>query len=429
MMNFEMKYGRTKINVPVKEENLIREIKGNPFSVSKTVDQIIEDALYNPIGSPRLKELVHQGETVCLIIPDITRVWQQTSKFLPKIVEELNEGGVKDEDIVIISATGSHRKQTKEEYEQLIGKELIKRFEVIDHDSEDKDNLVYLGETTYDTPVSVNKKALECDHIVMTGGIIYHFLAGWSGGRKTILPGISSYETIMKNHSLSLSNILGEGKNPNARSGKLKGNPVHEDMVQAVSFVRPSFMFNVIMGPDGNIGAAVAGNYIDAHAEGCKIVESIDGVTIDEKADLVIATAGGFPKDINFYQTSKTIVNAREAVKEGGTMIVLSQCSEGLGGNADVKHILLDFENLLDREKELRKSYSISKDVSYIICDTAEKYDVILVSDLDPSILKKTNITAVKTVEEALDITYKKYGEKLKTYIMTHAANTFPTLK
>lgn len=429
MKKIEMNYGRVKVTASVKEENLMGIIEGNEFKLTKSEDEIILDALHNPIGSPRLKELVHPGETVCLVIPDVTRAWQKTDRFLSKIIEELNTGGVNDKDITIISALGSHRNQTAEEHEKLIGKDLVKRFDVIDHDCFDKENLVYLGETTYGTPVILNKKAVECDHVVLAGGIVYHFLAGCGGGRKTVLPGISSYETIMKNHSLSLSKNLGEGKNEDAKCGKLKGNPIHEDMMQAAAFLKPTFLFNVIAGHDGNIAAAVSGNYVEAFYEGCNIVEQMDGVEINDKADLVIATAGGYPKDINFYQTSKTIINAREAVKEGGTIIILSECSEGLGGNQDVQDILLNFDTLLDREKELRREYSISKDVGYIFCETACKFDVIMVSDLNPELLKKANIKVVKTLDEALEITYNKKGENLKTYVMTAAANTFPVVK
>lgn len=429
MKTIELNYGRTKVTTSVKEENLMGIIEGNEFKLSKSEEEIILEALHNPIGSPRLKELVHPGETVCLVIPDVTRAWQKTDKFLCKVIEELNAGGVDDKDIIIISALGSHRTQTVEEHEKLIGKDLAKRFDVIDHDCFDKENLTYLGETTYGTPVIVNKKAVDCDHVVLAGGIVYHFLAGCGGGRKTVLPGISSYETIMKNHSLSLSKNLGEGKNADATCGKLRGNPIHEDMMQAAAFLRPTFIFNVIAGHDGNIAAAVSGNCVEAFYEGCNIVEKMDDVVINDKADLAIATAGGYPKDINFYQTSKTIINAREAVKEGGTIIILSECSEGLGGNQDVQDILLNFDTLLDREKELRREYSISKDVGYIFCETASKFDVIMVSDLNPELLKKANIKVVKTLEEALEITYSKKGENLKTYVMTAAANTFPVIK
>lgn len=428
MKNIELNYGRGTVNLSLDEKNIIEVIEGNEFKVSKSEDEIILDALHNPIGSPRLKELVHAGETVCLIIPDITRAWQKTDKFLYKIVEELNDGGVEDKDITVISAAGSHREQTKEEHEKLLGKELAKRLSVINHDCFDKENLAYVGETTYGTPVWVNKKALECDHIVLAGGIVYHFLAGYGGGRKTVLPGISSYETIMHNHSLCLKPNLGEGKNPNSACSNLQGNPIHEDMMQAAAFLRPTFIFNVVVGHDGKIAAAVSGNYVEAFYEGCKIVDKIDGVTIKEKADLVIGTAGGFPKDINFYQTSKTIINVKEAVKEGGTMIILSQCSEGLGGNQDVQDMLLNYDNLLDREKELRREYSISKDIAYIFCEFASKYDVIFVSDLDPELLKKANITVVKTLDEALELTWSKKGKDLKTYVMTAAASTFPKM-
>jgi nickel-dependent lactate racemase len=428
MKNIELNYGRGTVNLSLEEKNILGVIEGNEFKVSASEDEIILDALHNPIGSPRLKELVHTGETVCLVIPDITRAWQRTDKFLYRIVEELNAGGVEDKNIIIISAAGSHRKQTKEEHEKLLGKDLAKRITVIDHDCFDKENLVYVGETTYGTPVWVNKKALECDHVILAGGIVYHFLAGYGGGRKSVLPGISSYETIMHNHALCLKENLGEGKNPNSACSKLKGNPVNEDMMQAASFLRPTFIFNVIAGHNGKIAAAVSGNYVEAFYEGCKIVDKMDGIDINEKADLVIATAGGFPKDINFYQTSKTIINVKEAVSEGGTMIILSQCSEGLGGNQDVQDMLLNYDNLLDREKELRREYTISKDIAYIFCEIASKYDVIFVSDLNPDFLKKANITVVKTLEQALQLTWSKKGKDLKTYVMTAAASTFPKM-
>ncbi|WP_206154979.1 hypothetical protein [Clostridium muellerianum] len=187
-------------------------------------------------------------------------------------------------------------------------------------------------------------------------------------------------------------------------------------------------MFNVIINTEGSIVSAVSGNYIEAFYEGCKVVEKLDSVSINEKADLVIATAGGYPKDINFYQTSKTIMNAKEAVKIGGTIIILSQCSEGLGGNEDVKNMISNYDNMLEREKELRREYSISKDVAYIFCDIASWSNVIFVADLDPNLVKKASITVVKTIEEALELTYKKKGRNLKTYVMSHGANTFPKI-
>jgi lactate racemase len=423
-----LNYGDSVMEAEISEEKVLQVITGSPVEVTKGEDEIIVDALRHPIGSARLKELVHAGETVCVVIPDATRTWQKTDKYLFRIVEELHAGGVKDEDILFISALGSHRKQTKEEHRSLLGSVLANRFDVVDHDCYDKENLVYLGETTYHTPVYVNKTAMSCDHIVITGGIVYHFLAGWSGGKKYILPGISSYETIMANHALSLNDTLGEGADPDVRSGYVETNRLHLDMVEAASFVRPTFMFNVVMGPDGNLAGAVAGHYLEAHAAGRKLVDAIDGVPISEKADLVVASAGGYPKDINLYQSIKTVINAREAANPGGTLIVMTQCREGLGGNAEVQDMILNYDTVLEREQVLRKDYSISKYVGYYFCETAEKFDFILVSDLDPKLLRKAGITVVKTLAEALTMTYQKRGRDLTTHLMPHAANTLPKL-
>ncbi len=428
MKEINMKYGQGELKAFIEEKNLLEVIESNAFKQDKTEDEIISEALYNPIDSNRLKDIVHEGETVCIIISDITRSWQKPHKFLYKIVEELNAGGVKDENIIFLSAQGTHRKQTREEHEILLGKELSKRFQVYDHDCFDEESMVYLGDTSYGTPVIVNKRAINCDHIVITGAIIYHFLVGWSGGKKSILPGISSFKTISHNHSLSLNEGLGSGTREKVCSGNIVENPIHNDMMQAAAKVKPSYMFNVIMGPDGNIAGAVAGNYMTAHEAGRKLVDSIDGVNIKNKSDIVIASAGGAPKDINLYQSIKTLINAKEAVVDGGTIIVLAQCSEGIGEIKDIKDMILNFDNMLDREKDLREHYTISKFVGYFFCETGEKYKLILVSEINPVLLKNTKIILTKTLEDALKIAYEGENKNLTVNLMPHGASTLPKL-
>lgn len=428
MKEINMKYGQGEMKALIEEKNLLEVIESNVLRQDKTEAEIISEALLNPIDSKRLKDIVHEDERVCIVISDITRSWQKPHEFLYKIVEELNLGGVKDENIIFLCAQGTHRKQTKEEHEILLGEELSKRFEVYDHDCFDEENLVYLGDTSYGTPVKVNKIAVEADHVVITGAIVYHFLVGWSGGKKSILPGISSFKTISANHSLSLNEGLGSGTRDRVCSGNIIENPVHEDMMQAAAMVKPSFMFNVVMGPDGDIAGAVAGNYITAHEAGRKLVDSIDGVNIKKKADIVIASAGGYPKDINLYQSIKTLINAKEAVVDGGTIIVLSECSEGIGEVKDIKDMILNFDNMLDREKDLREHYTISKFVGYFFCETGEKYKLILVSEIDPVLLKNTKVIVNKTLEEALETAYKDKDENLTISIMPHGATTLPKL-
>jgi len=428
MQQVALKYGAGEVGFAIEQEKILQIIESAPVHFAKTEEEIIDEALAHPIGSARLSELVKPGQRVCIAIPDITRAWQRTSVYLPRLVAELQRGGIKDEDIVFICALGTHRNQTPEEHKLLLGDELASRFMVIDHDCYDKEKLCYLGKTTYGTPVWINKMAMECDHIVLTGGVVYHFLAGWGGGRKYILPGLSSYETVMANHSLSLNPVRGEGPHPDVRSGNLDNNLLHLDMVEAASFVRPTFLFNVVTADD-RIAGAVAGHYLAAHDRGRGMVDAIDGVCIQEKADLVVASAGGSPKDINLYQSIKTLINAREAAKPGGTIIMLSECPDGLGGNADVQNMILNYDTVLEREDALRADYSISKYVAYYFCETAERFNLILVSALDPALLKKANIRVVKTLEAAMELVADKDNPALKVHIMPQAANTLPRVE
>lgn len=422
---YKMKYGKEKVEVNLPKENLLGIIESKKVDDKKSEEEVILEALENPIEGDRLCEIVSKGEKICIVISDITRAWQKTNLYLNYIVDELARGGISDEDIVFLCATGSHRKQTEDEHRVLLGEKLADRFKVIDHDCLDEENLVYLGRTSYGTPVKINKIAMSCDHIIITGGIVFHLLAGWGGGKKSILPGISGYESIMANHAMSLNPEMGSGSNPEVKSGKVINNPIHEDMLEAASFVKPSFLFNVVMDSNGKIAHAVAGDYIKAHEEGCRLVDETDGVNIDERADMVIATAGGYPKDINFYQTIKTVINAKEAVKPNGVMIIISECSDGFG-NEVIREIVQNYNTMLDREKALRANYSIAKYIGYYVCEAAHNYPFIFVTSMAPEAVSMANIHVVKTVDEALKMAFDMRGTDLKTYLMPHGANTFP---
>jgi nickel-dependent lactate racemase len=428
MYSSTIKYGKGDVAFSIPRKNLLGVIDSEPLESIGTEEEVTRHALENPIGSPRLGELVKPGETVCIVVSDVTRAWQRMWVYLPFIVEELNRAGVRDEDILFLSSTGTHREQTAEEHALLLGPELSKRFSVTDHRCLAHEDMVHVGTTSYGTAVHLNKKALECDHIVVTGAIVYHFMAGWGGGRKGILPGISSYETIMANHALALDPVPGNGRNMNSRSGNFENNLMHLDMMEATAMVHPTFMLNAIPGNDGKIAFAVAGDWQEAFYEGARIVDKKDGVTIPELADLVIATAGGYPKDINFYQTSKTIFNAMEAAPHGGSMIVLSACNEGYG-NDEVQFMLQEFPNTVEREKEVRREFTIAKYVGYTIGYVAENWDFYMVTEMPPSKFEGTGITVVKTLDEALDMVYQKRGTNLKTWLMPHGANTLPKLK
>ncbi|MCF4114640.1 MULTISPECIES: nickel-dependent lactate racemase [Dethiosulfovibrio] len=427
MKEYTLKFGKGYEKFVLGEETLLGVLKSNPRDGAPSEEDAIRSALENPIASERLKDKVSPGEKVCIVICDITRAWQHTASYLPLLVEEIKAGGVEESDIFFLSATGTHRKQTEEEHSVLLGK-LAGRFKVIDHISQDEESLEYVGTTSFGTPVKLNKSALEADHIVITGGIVYHFMAGWGGGRKAILPGIAGHETIMKNHALALKPLPDSGRNESCRSGNLEGNVIHMDMVEAASMVNPTFALNVILDGQGNIAWAVAGNWKEAHLEGTRIVDEVDRISITEKADLVVASAGGFPKDINLYQTSKTIINGLEAVKPGGTMIVLSACSEGFG-HPEVRSMLMDFPDQNAREAELRRAFSIAKFVGYVIAEAALTCRFILVTEINQEELQGTGIIAVRSLEEGLSKAKPGEIRKPTAWLMPMGANTLPQLR
>ncbi|WP_306574077.1 nickel-dependent lactate racemase [Anaerotruncus massiliensis (ex Togo et al. 2019)] len=428
----QMKYSSIAFDVPIREELIAAELESNRVPLPKmTPEEHIRDALAHPIGTGTLDTVVEAGETVCVVIPDTTRKWQSPAIYVPILVEELNACGVRDEDILIVSATGTHRRQTREEWAGLVGEEILGRVRCEDHVCTDDANLKFMGVTSRGTPVWLNAHAMACDKLILTGGAVYHFLAGYGGGRKYVLPGIAGRETIMKNHNLALNEGFGSGSNPMVRSANLTGsNPFHADMAEAAELAKPCFLLNVVADGDFNIIRAFAGDYIEAHAAACKLVDDIDGVYVEERTPLVIASAGGYPKDINLYQTSKTLSNARAVVADGGTMILLSECRESFG-DADCARQICGFDNMLDRERDLRENFSIGAYVGFLFCESAERYRFIMVTDIPKEKFANTKIHAVKTLGEALALAKELNGGslELRTTLLPHGANTLPKFR
>ncbi|MBN1566694.1 MAG: nickel-dependent lactate racemase [Acidobacteria bacterium] len=426
MKTTKMKLGNGYVDVSVPEENFLGMIAKEVPAAGMTEEQVVLDALAHPIGTPRLKEIVKPGNTVCVVVSDITRSWQRMWIYLPYIVKELNEAGVQDKDIRFLCALGYHRKHTPEEHGKLLGSNLIDRFRITDHDCEDKGNLIPLGKTSRGTPVIINRIAAEADHLVLTGCCTYHPWVGWAGGKKSILPGISSIESIQKNHLMTMDE---HGKQrPEVASGNIKNNPIHLDMLEVAEIVKPSFIFNVIMGYDGKIARAVCGDCIKAHDVGRGIVDELYEVPITELADITISSQGGYPKDIDVCQTGKGIYHTQAATKPGGWIIILSDCTEGIGP-PDANTIFLELDNNEDRHREVRKLFTVPKYVSYYMCTAAEKWNIIIVGNGDPALLAKTKIRTAKTVDEALETAFKEAGRSQKIYLMPQGSSALPKLK
>lgn len=425
-----MKYGREEFAVQLPREQIAAEIEANVVELpQRTPAEHIRYALDHPIDSLPLKELVKPGERVCIVISDVTRRWQSPETYLPILVAELEQAGIRDEDMLILSATGTHRRQTEEEKMGLVTEAVYRRIRMEDHQCTDEANLTYVGTTSRGTPVWLDKRAMDCDHIILTGGVVYHFLAGFGGGRKSIVPGIAGRETIMKNHSLALNPGMGSGTNPAVRSGNLsQSNPFHMDLMEACAMAHPSFLLNVVVDDNQQIISAFAGNWETAHRAACELVDRMYGVPVAEKTPLVIASAGGYPKDLNVYQTVKTLCNTLEVVADGGTIILVSQCSEGFG-DVDCERIISGYPDMMERERALRENFSIGAYIGYLFAQSAQRYHLILVCGLPQSAFGTSGIHAVPTLDAALALSAQLNGrEDLRTTLMPHGANTMPKL-
>lgn len=424
MSEFKLKYGTDYKKISF-AENIDVSILDKNFDSHKDEENVIKSALLNPIRSSQINELITTDDKVCIIVSDITRLWQKQYMFLPILVDEIKKSGIKDENITFVCALGSHRSHTKEEHKTILGEDLYERFKIVDHNCISDDNMKYIGTTSYNTPVIVNDLVIKSTKIIITGGITFHDMAGFGGGRKSILPGVSSYKTIMANHSLVL-NKSKSGINENCNCGNLINNPIHLDMMESCKMVKPSFIFNVITDSDGKISAAVAGNYEKAFEKGCEIVKENYGIKVDSLADSVIVSAGGYPKDIDLYQASKALSNAKEAVKRGGRIVLFAKCVEGIGSK-EMEDIINNFENNSEREEELRKNFTIAKFTAYLICKIAEEFNVILISDISGKILNKANINVIKDDEDLSDLFKNENNHKV--YIMPNGSNILPIKK
>lgn len=426
MANYQFRYGDGTIQFDYPEEEVLRVLEPNQVDIPlRQEDEIIRDAIEHPIGSPKLEEIVTAGQTVCIVVPDVTRLWSRPAAICRVLVEKLNKIGVPDENILFIAAVGTHRLQEEEDFIQLIGEDLYKRIKIENHLCDG--DVVETGVSSYGNVMQVNAHAMACDHRILVGGVVFHFLAGFGGGRKTVLPGISSRSTINFNHKMYFKpGPAGSGAVETCACGIFNDtNPLHADMNEAAKFANISFIVNSVVDSNQKIAACFAGDIFKAHEAAAALVKEMDGVKIDQRADLVIASACGYPKDINFYQAVKPVFNAIGAIKpKEGVLILVSECREGFG-NPDTEKFAFEFDNMLDREIYLRENYGIGRFTGFRLFEVATKVHFILVSSMAPEMFAKTDIHTAPTVEEAVLLAKKLTGkEHLSAYIMPYAANT-----
>lgn len=392
-------------NVPI--DNLIGVLMSTSnSSVVKEESDIVQSSLENPIASKRVSELAKEKKNIVVITSDHTRA-MPSGITMPLLLKEIRLFN-KEADITILIATGLHRPTTYEELVERFGQEIVDNEKIVVHNAFDDDSIVDLGELPSGNRLELNKLAVEADMIVCEGFIEPHFFAGFSGGRKSILPGIASKDTINTNHCAR--NLA----HPMARTGKLEGNVIHEDMLCAAKAIGVDFILNVAV-HDKKITACFSGDLEKAHETGCKYV--LDNAKADKRlADIVITGNGGAPLDQNLYQSPKAISTALECIKENGIIIMVCSCSDGVGGDNFQKMMLTKKspgEKLKDILEMDDKDTIDEQWCAQRLYEVLVNYKLMLVTDMfDHEVLSNMGIMPFNTVDEAIEKSLEIKGEE-----------------
>lgn len=411
-MEFKIKKHKEYVYASINENYTINTLMPSDQENYDTEDYIIREALRNPIGTKPLNEIVSKDDNVVIITSDITRP-VKSKTILPYIVEELNKGNVKNENITIVLALGSHRKHTEEEKRTLVGEEVYEKIKVIDSDMNDCKNF---GTCKNGTPIDIFTPVAEADKVICIGNVEFHYFAGYSGGAKAIMPGVSSYKAIQANHS----NMVKEG----AYAGNIDTNPVRQDIDEVGEHFKIDFIFNVLQSSDKTIVGAFAGHYIQAHRAACKALDKMYKIDIKEKADIVIVSPGGYPKDINIYQAQKALDNARHAVKDGGIIILCASCKEGFENAIFEKWMTTKTKE--EMVKEIKENFVLGGHKAAAIAMTLMKSSIYMVTDYEKETIEKIGFKYFNDLQDAVDSAIAITGEKGTVILMPAGGSVLP---
>ncbi len=414
-MTIELGMGETLQKAEIPEKNIQDILMPNQVTRGLTGEAQVRRALQSPIGSPRLGQIVKPGEKIVLITSDMTRP-MPSKTVLPAVLEELYGAGVKEDQITVVFALGSHRHHTEEEMKRLAGEAVYSRIRCVDSDPGD---CVCMGKTAHGTPVEITRVVAEADRKICLGNIEYHYFAGYSGGAKAIMPGVSTRAAIQANHSMMTD--------PSACAGNISSNPLREDLEEAAKLCGVDFIVNVVLDEHKEIIFAVAGDLIEAHREGCAFLDRLYQKKITKQADIVIASQGGDPKDVNLYQTQKALDNAAHAVRDGGTVILVGSCREGLGEKTFEEWMMQAGkpEELIQR---IQKDFQLGGHKAAAIAMVLARAEISLVSELAEDLVESLFMKPYGSVQKAFDDAMRKYGPDASVIVMPYGGSTLPVL-
>jgi len=404
-----LRYGTGSVKVRIPRDRLLGVLMPKP---SVRHGQSVEVALSKPIASEPLPKLLDGKDKVAVVVSDITRPCP-TWRILPHVMRLLKTSDVHRDNVRILIATGMHRGHTTGERRRLLGRYAASISQVVDHRV---DLVQHVGITRRGTEVSVNPLLLDADFALAIGNVDVHYFAGYTGGYKAVIPGLAGRETIEKNHSLMML--------PNAEPGVIESNAVREDLEEAGQFTGLRYIVNVVLDEANRTVAAFAGDPIAAQRAAAKIMDHLVKVSVKEPADIVVASTGGYPRDINLYQAHKAVENASHAVKTGGTIILVAECREGFG-NSTFENWTMTASDLEEIGKKLRGRFILGAHKTFALSKIAKRAEIVIVSDK----IRAANPILFKTFkkpQEALDHARRSHGTDASILLMPHAMSTLP---
>ena len=403
MSEIQLKYGRTSI--PFEYDPGVFTVVGEHKHVRPLSDVEIGDRLDHPIGSEPIDAVVQPGQSVLFVVPDATR---QTGcgQIINLLVRRLIANGVEPSSIRAIFATGIHRAVTENEKREILTPFIAQRVKTLDHNPRDLASLVRVGETSGGIPVELNRALTEHDHVILLGGVTFHYFAGFTGGRKLVCPGLASARTVSATHKLAFD-CERRTRRDGVGTGLLDGNAVHEAFVEAASFIRSSFAVNAITNDDGAVVDLYCGDWLASHSNACDAYAQEHTVSIPEKRDLVIASCGGAPYDINLIQAHKALEAASQACRDGGTIILLAECGEGTG-----RSDFLDWFTASDSAalaERLCEKYQVNGQTAWSLLRKAERFNVKMITSLPDDVVSRLRCERTEAIAAATDASTPGY--------------------
>lgn len=412
----EIKYGKEKFKLEIPKERVLKTLKAAEKDGLDNPLKAVQASLEDPIASNSLLDLLNKKEAqkIVVIVNDVTR-YTPYNYMLPPLLEVIERAGIKKEQVTFVVATGVHDPHSKKQNIDIFGEEIDRDYEFHHHDCDAE--VVEIAKLSTGNTLKINKIVAEADFVIATGVILPHYMAGFSGGRKSILPGVADRDSIENNHA-NMVKVMAEAPS-------LEKNPINLEMFEAAEMLGVDFIINVVTNSNREIVKVVSGDLKEAWSAGIDISAEMYHVEIEEKVDAAVVSSGGFPRDINVYQAQKALDHADHAVKKGGTIIWVAECSEGLGEERFEKW-MQEAKKPEDNIERIKKKFLIGGHKAYAISKVVKDKDVILISSLSKEKTETMFLQKLDSLDEAVKYLEKKYNGDYTTYIMPQGSLTVP---